>query len=145
MKRTPICPILQLGINYLENPQDIMLYVLRHFVYSPKGINDTFNKYEISLNYIDAEFNSSIQPVLNNIQYKLTEALSRYFPGYDPYVTATIEKEDDKYYNLKIKIEIVIDGEYYSTVNGINIDRTKNNKIILIDNIKGEDNFNFIS
>lgn len=141
MKRTPVCPILQLGVSYLETPQDIMLYVLRHFIYAPKGINDTFNKLEVSLSYIDAEFGGEIQPVLNHIQYRLVDALNHYFQGNNPSVTAKMEKEDDKYYSISIKMEVVIDGKYYSTINGINIDKANNNKIILNEN---DNSFNFI-
>lgn len=131
IKAEPICPILQLSINYLTSPQDIMLYVLRHYIYTPKGINDTFNTLEKSLVYSDALLNSDKIGLANKIKKDLVFILNRYFPDYTPIVNVEFENESGSFFNIKIQMEITIDGNFFTTENVIQIDKKSKSKIIL--------------
>lgn len=134
----PIIPVLQHGLTNLTNPQDILLYLLRHFVYMPSGTTDSFYLMELSLTTIYAESGSEKIVFESRVITVLTEALERIFgSGSGIEVKAHMGDLDssDKY-KLFIEMSIYVDGVSYSTANSVNINNSSDRKMTLY--INGE-------
>lgn len=119
---TPIIPSLMSDINRLENPVDIVKYILRWYMHVPKNINDTFNEQEISFRFTDARNGHNRELIQNAARVDIENVLKRYFPTGIIDVTVGTSAVDDVRYNISIDILITIESKIYSISSNFQVD-----------------------
>lgn len=135
-----IIPVLQHGLTNLTNPQDILIYILRHFTQMPSGTTDSFYSMELSLTTLYAESGNDKLIFENKVITALTEALNRIFgTGSSIEVKAYMgESEQDKN-SIFIEMSVFVNGVMYSTSNVVNLSKDLDKKMSLNNN--GEINY----
>lgn len=119
---TPIIPTLMGDINKLQNPVDIIKYILRWYMYVPKNINDTFNEQEISFRYTDASIGHNKELIGSSVRIDIETAIKRYFPTGIINITVETSDVDEVRYNLSINIVIIVDNKTYSIQSEFQVD-----------------------
>jgi hypothetical protein len=108
-------PSLSSSHDDIRNPEDLIKYLTRHYVYAPKNINDTFRNLEVSFNYDVAIAQDDKNLLCNRVEEVLTSLIQRHFTDAASIdVSATHEEIDERSYSVKISIVVMVDGEVYS-------------------------------
>lgn len=108
-------PSMSSDIMDIKDPTNILKYILRHYVHTPKNINDTFANQEISFTYDVAESGSNMERLVGTIEGSLVGVLSRYFVGAESLdVIVDSIDVDDKTTNVSISLNVIIGGDMYS-------------------------------
>lgn len=126
----PVIPVLMSSIQRLENPVDIIKYVLYQYMSLPKNINDTFSEEEISFRWDDAQNGGDPELMRRAVQVRLEYIYRKYFPTAEVVdVTVSTTQIDEARYSIVISILITINGTPYSISDNYEVD--KNNNLIV--------------
>ncbi len=134
---TSVIPILSSNHHRLTKPVDIIKYVLRHYCYVPKNINDTFADQEISFRYDDAQSGGDKDILRNLVNKSLSSVLTRYFPGAASIdIDVSIIDIDEVRYNLSVDITVFVDGMPHTISSNYALDQNGQ----LLYEFEGDDN-----
>ena len=122
-------PTLHLSAPLVSSPNDILAYLVRHYLYTPSNIYENFldNEYTLSKTLAKKEYNPEHLKEL--VELDLNDYLGKTFNvdnGYILDVNVNIETVNEKYYNLIIDV-IVVDrsGKKYSITPNVKINQNE--------------------
>ena len=108
----PILPCLDTQ-SILNDPRDILAYIIRYYVTAPKSVSDTTPFSMISLADDISRYQNSPSTIVSKVTEALQQTLANYFPKPDASASVDVTTSDngDGSYNLTIRVAA-------STVNG---------------------------
>jgi hypothetical protein len=126
-------PTLHLSASFISNPSDILMYLLRHYLYTPANIYESFIKDQYSLSNVLAKSEHDPNHLKELVEIELENYLGKTFNsnnGYSLLINVDIEDVDERNYNLILDVTVTDKfGNTYGATPNVTID---NDQVIKI-------------
>lgn len=107
-----VIPTMHISGPLLENPSEMIVYILRHFTSIPSGISNTFTDKEISFQKLKAQYGHDGKSLASATANTLSKLLNRIFKDDTIAVECkAITIPDTSRYNISIDISMVKNNE----------------------------------
>lgn len=118
---TIMIPTLHISAPLLDDPNDMIIHVIRHATSIPSGVTNTYRGYEISIQKRQAEVGYDSGLMASAVQHDFETVYERLFPDAQVLVFCTPVDIGDNMYDLSLDVTIVIGEERYTASEKISI------------------------
>lgn len=108
---TPIIPTLHAVVGVISNPQEVIAYLVRHFVTNPGGTSSTVEEETLSIQKLASYYGNDKNTMAGAAQEQLSTAISRFYPGQGINVDVVPTDIDGYRYGLTIDIGVTFNDE----------------------------------
>ena len=117
----PVVPTLS-ATTFITKIPDAIAYIIRHFVSSPKGLQETLYAYTISFMDIISKNSQDVDAICVQTTQQLLNTFNNIYGQNSTSVTVTPVTSDSTNYDFMIDISVDYNGNSYTISNEITVD-----------------------
>jgi len=120
---TPVIPTLD-SISIIQDPRDILSYVLRYYATAPKSVSDSTPDAMISLADTTSRYQANPNTMAVQVTTDLTTVYNRFFPPGSLSVIVDTADNGDGSYNITIQLAVILNAVSYTLGADVSVNST---------------------